>query len=511
MMMHFLGCLILPLQIFFPPMPEKGDLLSKMEPGIYYEVLSSNNYGILYQQPSSSWFEEAEILFYADKGTLYADPLKVELDNGGVLEDGFSQMVLPDGKKLFVEYRPYEAPEYREFPKISLYTKPRFQVEETYRRYGRATGFWTSYPCDPEESFAVIFARKLPYLVSMDRVDLTMDIYTPKDDGDHLRPLVVMIHGGAFFNGDKADEAYVKWCRHFASLGYVAISVNYRLGFRTTHNEIQRAGYRALQDVNAAVRYIVSRPSYRVNPDMVFTAGTSAGGITALNLAFMEEEDRPPITFGGTLGDEGKIDSINPEDNTPFTIKAVGNMWGAVQDLGMLLSKDVAVISYHSEDDEIVPSGRGYPFKMLFRNLELNSLIFERMYGSVEIERTLRRAGRQNELHLYPGNVHSLHKNEDGSLSEVFYEIQDGLTNFFRSVMEEDQSVNLRQESPDSGTFLIDSTNVSDCYWKVTGGVIRSASRDEVKILLFPDAPEHSLTVSGHFRYGFTFKETLDL
>jgi len=292
----------------------------------------------------------------------------------------------------------------------------RYEVAE-YKdvTYGWARGFWTSYPCVHGEDFGVVYARKLPALVGMDMQELCMDIYVPEGDVPVSRPLLLMIHGGAFFNGDKAEQEYAGWCRHFASLGYVAVSVNYRLGFRPTHDEIQRAGYRAVQDADAAIRFLLEQVSLRIDPDCIFVAGTSAGAITALNLAFMPEEDRS------------------------FSVRAVGNLWGAIQDLDMLGRSRAAVISFHSIEDPIVPYVEGYPFQEMLASVKkVKTALFDRMYGSYEIDRRLKEMGRVSELHPYEGGVHSIHLNKDGSLNPYFTEIRDRLASFFAAVMDPD-------------------------------------------------------------------------
>ena len=107
---------------------------------------------------------------------------------------------------------------------------------------------------------------------------LRLDVYAPDDEGNHLRPLLVMIHEGAFFSGDKADDASSRWCEQFASCGYVAVSVNYRLGFNLFSSSVSEAAYSAMQDVNAAIRYLLShRVTYRIDPDKIFPGRLQCG------------------------------------------------------------------------------------------------------------------------------------------------------------------------------------------------------------------------------------------
>ena len=49
-------------------------------------------------------------------------------------------------------------------------------------------------------------------------LELKMDIYKPVGDGDAGRPLLILSHGGAYYNGSKDELGQVEWCRYFASI-----------------------------------------------------------------------------------------------------------------------------------------------------------------------------------------------------------------------------------------------------------------------------------------------------
>ncbi len=50
-----------------------------------------------------------------------------------------------------------------------------------------------------------------------------------QEPDEPLRAAIVVVHGGSWIRGDKADVAWRAVCQWFASAGYVALSVNYRL------------------------------------------------------------------------------------------------------------------------------------------------------------------------------------------------------------------------------------------------------------------------------------------
>ena len=68
-----------------------------------------------------------------------------------------------------------------------------------------------------------------------ERQDLQMDIYsssnptfTSQSDGVRRRPAIIVIHGGGFIAGTRANEFAVEEAQFYASHGYVAMSIDYR-------------------------------------------------------------------------------------------------------------------------------------------------------------------------------------------------------------------------------------------------------------------------------------------
>ena len=426
-----------------------------------------------------------------------------------------------------------------------------YHVKETVDvEYARANGYWSSYP-DEDKPFSAIYTERLPQLADTNVIPLCMDIYEPEDHSDAMRPLIVLIHGGAFYNGDKQDETYVKWCRHYASLGYVAVSVNYRMGFLPYKNAIDCAGYRATQDVNAAIRYLLHHAdTYRINPDWIFTWGTSAGGITALNVAFMKDGNRPKSVL-----QEGKIAKLNPKFTETFKIKAVANMWGAVHDTNILANSRIPVISFHGDADGIVPYGFGLPFKNMMSTFlsyqledqlsrllspssnEWRSLlevgfpmiysgteqwkervmqpiwdkIVSPMYGSACIHEYLDRHGVRNKLFTVAGaDQHSLHVDEHRNIVPYFYTIQDSVAQFFYAEMVP-KPVNLHQESAGSPFFRIDNTDAAEIHWQVEGGVLLEKSDNRARVVFFRNAKRHVVRVCGRYKNGIAFNEEIPM
>ena len=284
------------------------------------------------------------------------------------------------------------------------FTTPSYKVSvERDVVYAQAEGFWTHAPVGERGTVR----RLLPQLARTRTLDLDMDIYLPEGDGDAPRPLLLMMHGGSFFIGNKEEKGQAGWCEYFASLGYVAVSINYRLGFRPTARDLAAAEDRALADADAALDYLLSDRDLRIDPDHIFAAGTSAGAMTALRLAFRPDPGRPRI-------------------------RAVGNFWGSLHDLSLLEQGSAAILSFQSPNDPVMPYGEGYPFRTKDRGLEVPSQWFsEVMYGTFAIYTRARELGLRAEHHVCPEPRHRLHIGDDGEFTDRFYEIRDRMAGFF--------------------------------------------------------------------------------
>ena len=88
-------------------------------------------------------------------------------------------------------------------------------------------------------------------------IDLDMDIYEPEGDTLSNRPVIIFVHTGSFFSGHNELDDVVDLATSAAKRGYVAVSINYRLGLNALSTySAERALYRAVQDGGAAIRYL---------------------------------------------------------------------------------------------------------------------------------------------------------------------------------------------------------------------------------------------------------------
>jgi dienelactone hydrolase len=246
--------------------------------------------------------------------------------------------------------------------------------------------------------------------------NLKMDICRPLNDSlpPCGRPLMVIIHGGAFLGGDKTGDAMPKLLKEFAQRGYLTASINYRLGFFQTSAAINcniptwnclntadsaewgRALYRGMQDAKAAIRFLVAKSSvYKIDPRNVFVVGESAGAFVALSAAFMDDPAEKPASCAqmadvarpnkiyesqcvvapglGASVDSLKLQrpdlgTIDGSLNLPvpsYTIKGVGSFYGGMYNDLFSTSKYVkqpVLYMFHQPNDLVVP----YAYDRLF-------------------------------------------------------------------------------------------------------------------------------------------------
>lgn len=413
------------------------------------------------------------------------------------------------GKTHQISFQHYKAPAFSD-PKSSRYRKPQFTYTMTSDvQYGQAKGFWTSYPMENDINFTKVFLKLLPKTISAKQQNLLLDLYIPENDSVAKHPLFVLLHGGAYFVGDKGTKNMRGWCEYFAKSGYVVASVNYRMGFAISKSSIQQCGYQAIQDAHAALRYLVAHAEeYHIDPDYIFVAGTSAGSITALSTAFMNDKNCPPFVTKHKLRKKcGTLHSSGNECADNVKIKAIANMWGAVYDLHELDGHPIPMVSFHGTADRIVPFDRGVPFSEI--KSKIGEMLFDEMYGSKAIHEYLDSLHVRNKLYPLEGCGHAPHQEKDGRLNDHYQFIQEKMQEFFYPELK--SSGTLKHDDHNPQLYCLEEEGYTQLSWQAEGGIILSASDGGVRVVWLTDAPKHVLRVSGFNSIGVPYKQEWNL
>ncbi|MGD1843759.1 MAG: T9SS type A sorting domain-containing protein [Salibacteraceae bacterium] len=225
-------------------------------------------------------------------------------------------------------------------------------------------------------------------------IDLEMDIYEPVGDTDNNRQLIIMMHAGSFLPkgtntlpfGNKRDSSLVEMCEQFAKRGWVAASIDYRLGWNPTPDAlggdqetraktIIQAVYRSMQDAKTAIRFFrmdaAGANTYGIDPTRVVVGGSNSGGYVALacgNLNSIAETELFKFldsngdsfidvsTLGGFEG-EGGNSALNVENHPGFASnpQLVLNLGGAAGDSSWIEAGEVPVVAFHGVADALTP------------------------------------------------------------------------------------------------------------------------------------------------------------
>ena len=123
--------------------------------------------------------------------------------------------------------------------------------------------------------------RELLYASSGDASDIDSDSYVSNSlfdlcvpasymgDSDKAYPVIVSVHGGGWFYGDK--ELYSHYCCHLAQSGFVVVNFNYRLSPQNKYPS-------AIEDVAYLVKYIDDHARvFDLDMNRFFMLGDSAG------------------------------------------------------------------------------------------------------------------------------------------------------------------------------------------------------------------------------------------
>ncbi len=247
---------------------------------------------------------------------------------------------------------------------------------------------------------------------------LRMNIYQPTGDITTQRPAMVLIHGGGFTAGNRDDPWIDSLCRRFARRGYVCASIDYRLGVGTStldylsEQQWSHTIIRAVQDAKAAVRFFRRNAStYRIDTSRIVLGGSSAGAITAIQSAYMDESEVPPQANRAVTG---PLEGTSGNPGFSSAVRAVVNCWGALLDTTWIQRGNAPIVSVHCTTDNVVPFDVGF-FGTSVGGINVSTPF--RLNGSNAVLRAAQRVNVPAQLYAVPQICHGL--NEQAQSSQV--------------------------------------------------------------------------------------------
>jgi hypothetical protein len=215
--------------------------------------------------------------------------------------------------------------------------------------------------------------------------DLLLDIYEPIGDTLAARPVVILAHRGDFLPaivnqspyGTRKDSAIVTFCTELAKRGFVAVSMDYRLGWNPFGSDVEikktvlEATYRIGQDMRNAVRFLRKTAAedgnpYKVDPSRMAVGGFDAAGFASNNVAYLKRYDQlllpkfldfgttPPTPFvipevhGDPYGIEEAFLNIPNYPTYSSDVSCILDFEGGLGDISWIEAGDPPTISFQA-------------------------------------------------------------------------------------------------------------------------------------------------------------------
>jgi len=240
---------------------------------------------------------------------------------------------------------------------------------------------------------------------------LLCDIYEPVGDNVSNRAAVIVAHGGFFLSGSKTGNDVVPICQRLAKMGYVAISIEYRLGvtfLADLSGPMTEAVMRGVQDGKAAVRFLrktvaVDGNPYSIDANEIYIAGSSAGGYIALHMAYLDDmAELPAFVNTSNPGLSGELEGNSGNPGYPSDVKAIVNICGAIGDTAWIHTGDEPALLFHGTNDQTVPYGSAMQYAFGI------SPVVE-VDGSSSINEKMNQVGLEHCFEIYEEQDHVPH------------------------------------------------------------------------------------------------------
>lgn len=208
---------------------------------------------------------------------------------------------------------PFAAKSQNEFPRDTSYT-----IWSSWQKIKKDHPEVT--PVQEIKSNKFLSLRDQVYRVRDNRI-LHMDVFIPNSDPGKKRPLVMMIHGGGWRSGDKAN--LVPLAQELAIDGYVTASVEQRLSIEALYPA-------APQDLKEAIRFLKHNADiYGIDTTRIAVLGASSGATMASLMAFtgnITKFDDPESVYPNIsakvqalVNVDGVIDFTDPNESAKDT------------------------------------------------------------------------------------------------------------------------------------------------------------------------------------------------
>ena len=244
---------------------------------------------------------------------------------------------------------------------------------------------------------AIVYAQGLSHAswnsTASTALPLLLDVYQPQG-AEGNRPAIVVIHGGGFTGGSRSGWRPVSQAEYFASRGWVAFSIDYRLlsdfgtvpqewadsVFSAVADSVEMAQlaqamaiYPAHRDAKAALRWVAAHAEdYSINMDYLTVGGGSAGAINSVGVSVTELTDftdeltvaQDPTLATTHLGQNYEVQTILDFWGAPTSV----NLWEGVYGVDRFDPGDPPLFIAHGTADSTVVFSNGEMLQETWEN-----------------------------------------------------------------------------------------------------------------------------------------------
>lgn len=195
----------------------------------------------------------------------------------------------------------------------------------------------------------------------------TYDIFLPANRTESDTHVILLIHGGAWVSGDKADIQGIVDLLQPLMPNFAIINMNYRLTTKPDNPFVDQ-----LEDVELALRELdIQSNTYNIS-DSYALAGVSAGGHMAMQHSYTKNSDDKIKVVGSIVGPTYFLDPAYTMATEPsFQILAaqiVGitgvaytetAFYESISPLSAVSRETPPTIQFHGTEDPLIPSSQG--------------------------------------------------------------------------------------------------------------------------------------------------------
>lgn len=225
--------------------------------------------------------------------------------------------------------------------------------------------------------------------------ELQMHVFRPQGwKASDRRGCYLVIHGGGWTGG--VPQRMYPFAAHYAGLGLVSVSLQYRLHSAKTDVSV----YDCVKDARSAVRHLRSHATeLGIDPQKIIVSGGSAGGHLAASTALFDtvNEQGEDLTVSTTPNALVLLFPVIDTSKEGYGQAKIGDTWQELSPVHHVRPGLPPTITFHGTGDTVTPFA-----------------------GAKAFHEAMLKAGNTSVLDVHEGGVHGYLMREETLLQDTF-------------------------------------------------------------------------------------------